>query len=261
MPYAIPPSVLRAGGQVFCHLLDGRRVFVKKRRRNKNPLGWLAQRALHRFTGNLLILPPARPVGDNVRFESGMLRRMAEIGVPAPIVLHVERDYFVMSDAGRTLETALREEPGRADAYLADAVRALRRFHDKGFAHGGTQIKNLTVKDGKIHFIDFEENIPGERVDAFQLRDLFLFLLSLERHGHDPDLPAVCRLYDGGPGGGTLERMCASLRGLRVARFLDSRLFARFSMRDVRSLNGLIRKAEGAAGRNLAMPGFQDASV
>lgn len=247
MAYSIPKSVLDAGAQVFAHRVDGRTVYVKKRRPNKNPMGWIAQKMLHRLTDNLLVAPPCRPVGDNVLFESGVLRRLAEHGVPTPDVLHVDADYFVMSDVGKTLESVLRDEPEKRGAYIAKAVWELRRLHDKGFAHGASQIKNLTVKDGIIHFIDFEENIPEMHVKKFQLRDLFLFLLSLERQGHDPDLGAICSMYDGDSGADSFRAIRTALLRLRVVRVLDNRIFSRISMRDIRSLNRLIRKAETVA--------------
>lgn len=246
MSYSVPRDEVEAGTQVFIHYVDGEKVFVKKRRPNKNPVGWIAQRLLYRLTGNLLAMPPSRPEGDNVAFESGVLKRLAEHGVRVPRVLHVDADYFVMSDVGRTLEVALREEPEKAGEYVAMAVRELRRFHDLGFAHGGAQIKNITIKDGVIHFIDFEENIPQEHLEQFQVRDLFLLLLSLQRHGHDPDLKNICGLYDPDGDGRMLGQVRAALRSLRIARLLDGRLFSRLSMRDVRSLNQLIRKAEEA---------------
>lgn len=244
MLYSLPRDVVDAGMQVFVHDVDGKRVYVKKRRPNKNPLGRMAQNVLYFLTGNLLVMPPDRPEGDNVSFEAGVLRKLGGLGVPVPEVLHLDSDYFVMSDVGKTLEVALREEPGRTDEYIEKAVRALRRFHDMGLAHGGAQIKNLTVKDGDIYFIDFEENIPDEHLAMFQVRDLFLFLLSLERHGHDPDLTKICGMYGDGTRLNMLESIRSALSGMRLTRVLNSRLFKRLSMRDIRSLNRLIHKAD-----------------
>lgn len=246
MSYSLPKSVVDAGTQVFIHHVDGEKVFVKKRRPNKNPIGWAAQKLLYWLTGNLLVLPPLRPDGDNVAFESGKLRQLADHGVRVPRVLHVDADYFVMSDAGRTLEEVLREEPDRTEEYIAKAVRELRRLHDLGFAHGGAQIKNLTVLDGEIYFIDFEENIPERHLEKFKVRDLFLLMMSLQRHGHNPDLAVICRLYDGDRDAGTLEQMRSALRSMRFVRLMDNRLMAGFSMRDIRGLIDLIRKAETA---------------
>ncbi|MCC8189911.1 MAG: hypothetical protein LIP77_04630 [Planctomycetes bacterium] len=253
MPYTLPQEILDASHQVSAHQINGQRVYVKKRRRNKNPVGWLAQTILYRLTDNLLVLPPRRLAGDNVSFEAGVLRRLAANGLPVPEVLHVDEEYFVMSDVGQTLEIVLRERPADRDL-IHRALAQLRRLHDSGFAHGGSQIKNLTVKDGVVHFIDFEEDIPEEHLGKFKIRDLFLFLLSLERNGHDPDLRALCRQYDGSDDGPALQAICQALGKMRLVRLFDNSVFAGLSMRDIRSLSNLVRKA-GDTERSAAIAG------
>lgn len=251
MDYSVPREARDARGDVFPHRVGDETVFVKKRRRPKNPLGWHAQRCLYRLTGNFLLAPPRRTGIDNVAFESGKLRRLRQLGAPVPHVLHVEEGYFVMSDAGTTLERLLRAEPERADEVVEKGAAALRRLHDLGEVHGGAQIKNLTWRDGGINFIDFEEDAPENLLAEFRMRDLYLFASSLERHGHDPDLRRICGWYDPDGSGGALADLCRALWGLRVARVLDNRLLTGFSMRDVRSLNRLIDKAEAAMPRGI----------
>lgn len=252
MDAAIPEELFRQGRKkrhVASCEMGGRKVWIKKRRRNKNPLGWWAQRLLHGATGMLLLLPPARPAGDNVRFESEKLRRVAALGMRVPEVLRVEADCFVMADTGLTLEKTLK--CGGDRGLVAKAARELRRLHDMGEAHGGAQIKNMTVSGGEIYFIDFEENIPEGELKRFQLRDVFLFLLSLERSGFDPDLPALCRVYDdigddngdGDDGGATWSALRPAIRQLWPVRLFDLKFFANLSMRDIRSLRRLLEKA------------------
>lgn len=245
MDYTVPKSVLDGSPQVFPWRAGDENVWVKKRRPGKNPLGWWAQRIIYRLTGIILALPPDRSPGNGARFEAETLRRLEGLGVRVPRVLHVEDDYFVMSDAGTTLERHLAANPGQTGELIDRAARELRALHRYDTAHGGAQIKNLTVRDGDIHFIDFEERIPEKRLREFQVRDLFLFLFSLERAGHDPDLAAVCRSY-GGPADG--DRVLADVRRalaqLWPARLFDWRVFSFLSMRDIRGLCRLIRKAE-----------------
>jgi hypothetical protein len=178
-----------------------------------------------------------------VDFEAGRLERLAEMGVDVPRVLHRGRNYFVMSDAGPTLAKLLANQPDQASGIVAGALGALRRLHNLGEAHGGAQIKNITLRDGRAHFIDFEDDIQGDAVGPFQLRDVFLFLLSLERQGLDPDIAGLCGIYDAG-GDATRKKLCAALAGLRTARVLNSRFLSPLGMRDVRSLIRLIDKAE-----------------
>ncbi len=238
---------LAANPHVFRLDCDGEIVFVKQRRPSKNPVGRAAQDILHRITGNPLLVPPPGPIGDNVSFEAGMLRRLAGAGVRVPRVLWQAGDYFVMSYAGPPLEQLLSREPERAGALLTETLRSLRDFHDRGFAHGGAIAKNFTVLDGAIHFIDFDDAIPGERLRQFQLRDVFLFLNSLETIGLDPDLAAWCRVYDeaGAPKDGeTLSALREALLGLRIVKVMDRRFLDSLTMRDIRMLVRLVRKAE-----------------
>lgn len=247
MEYSFSKQFLRARSSVFAFEANGERVYVKQRRPGKNPLGRAAQEVLHRLTGNRLLLAPPGPGGDNVSFEAGMLRRLAEAGIRVPRVLHQEADFFVMSDAGYTMEEWLGSQPERAGFYLERAAGALRRLHDFGFAHGGPQIRNFTFRDGEVHFIDFEDDIPAERLADFQLRDVFIFLLSLERIGLKPDPGEICRLYDKERWEAILAEIAKGLLGMRVARVLETRLLSRLSMSDVRSLLALIRRTEPLA--------------
>lgn len=244
MDYLIPQPIVDGSPHVFTYLINGERVFVKKRRPNKNPLAWYMQRLLYGLTGFLLVLPPDRPKRNNVLFESDALRRLGDLGLRVPRVLHVTEDYFVMSQVGRNLEVILRENPKKSAELIEKAARELRGFHRLGLAHGGAQIKNMTVNDGEICFIDFEESIPERHMSKFQLRDLFLFIFSLERTGHDPDLASICRIYDDGDDSGTLAKIRRALLQLRGVCLAEHKIFARYSMRDVRSLIRLIHKAK-----------------
>ncbi|MCC8166246.1 MAG: hypothetical protein LIQ31_08870 [Planctomycetes bacterium] len=242
--YAIPEAVLRANRHVFSHMVDGERVWVKKRRPDKNPLGWWAQKLLYAMTGNILLMPPDRPTGDNVTFEVSMLRKVSAHGVNVPEVLHVTDTYFVLREVGVSLENYLRDNGPTALNMIPQAAVALKDLHDRGLAHGGTQIKNLTVNDGVIYFIDFEENIPEKHLRLFQVRDVFLFLLSLERTGFNPDIPALCRAYDPNGGEALLDQIRRAVRQFGLVRLANWRLLSRFSMKDIRNMCRFVDKVE-----------------
>lgn len=246
MRYRIPKSILDAGGQVFVHRIRGKKIFVKKRRPQKTPFGVFALAMLHRLTGNPILVPPGRTPVSNVEMEAGRLRELKEKGVRVPRVLHQEADYFVMSDAGVSLNLLLKDKPSDPHGYVERAVRELRGLHEKGVAHGGAQIKNFTLLDDEIHLIDFETEIPPELVGEFQTRDLFLFILSLERRRQNPDPLVLCRMYGGENWLDAFEKLRKAVRGLRIALVLDNRLLKSIRMHDVRDLISLIRKIEGA---------------
>lgn len=252
MEYLIPETVLRRQINVFPYRIGGktgRTVWVKKRRRRDNARHWYMQRALYAVTGLALLVPPAPLPTDSAAFEAGRLEEAARLGLRVPAVLHRDADYFVIEDAGTTLGEYLRSAPADEAAVIDKAAAELRRAHSLGIAHGGAQIKNLTLRDGEIGFIDFEENIPAERLEEFQLRDLFLFLLSLEKLGTDPDVRHIVSAYAGAPAEAenVLRRLAAALRQLRMLRVFEFPLFAGWRLGDIRAICRLVKKGEGAA--------------
>jgi hypothetical protein len=248
MRYAIDRRLLETGPDVFRHRVGRETVYVKKRRGRKNPLGWLAQTVIHGLTGNPLTAPPPGPKGNSAVFEANRLEWLAGMGIQVPRVLHRSDSYFVMSDAGPGLDSIVSRTPNKAKRRLIPrAVAALKRLHDLGVAHGGAQIRNFTWLNGRIHLIDFEDDIPDSALAAFQLRDVFLLAFSLERLGTDPDIVDICRIYDSGDGK-TLEKLCAALSSLSVARLLDNVLLSSLGMRDIRGFIRLVDKAKRLKG-------------
>jgi hypothetical protein len=246
MNFALGKEILVASPGIFSHRVGGRIVYVKKSRRRKNPLGFWIQKALHRLTANPLLSPPPGPGRDSAGFEADRLKRLAALGVPVPRVLHRGDGYFVMSDTGIGLNLIFERNREKAERLLSVVLSELRRLHDLGQAHGGSQARNITILKGKVHFIDFEDDIGPDVLADFQLRDLFLFLHSLECLGADPDLSRLCRLYD--PEDGARERLFRALAGLRLAKMMASRLFSPLAMRDIRGLIRLIDKAGRLSG-------------
>ena len=243
MSYAISRRILEAKGNIFAHEIAGERVFVKKKLLSKNPLGRLAQRILFAATGNILLLPPDSPRRAGADYEARTLRALAAKGINVPAVLHDEEDYFVMEDAGESLYEVLRDSPeGREDLAVRSIIE-LRRLHDLGFAHGGAQIKNMTVRDNVILFIDFEEAIPDRHLAAFQVRDLFLFLLSLERCGFDPDLPKLLAAYSGSEPDAKAMQLPPLLKKWKILNISNWRIFSKLKIRDIRALSSLVDKA------------------
>jgi len=76
------------------------------------------------------------------------------------------------------------------DAQCEQWVKALGRdlaeFHAQGHCHGGAQVRNVTLRNGLLWRIDFEENITGalslplaQAYDLYQLLSSFVGLRKL----------------------------------------------------------------------------------
>ena len=247
MRQAVEEALARTHKLVFPLKIDGRQVFVKRGRPEKNPFGRSAQRLLYRLTGNPILIPTDPPIGNGVAQEADRLRRLAAAGLNVPEVLCETEDYFVMAHTGETVHKYLKRRWDERERFVERTARELRRLHDLGFAHGASQIKNLTLMGDTMYFIDFEENIPPEYVREFQVRDLFLLLHSFERHWHDPDLLRFCQSYGGDDGGETFSRLRGPILGLKAVKLADSTLLRKWRMRDIRSLSNLVGKAAALA--------------
>lgn len=126
------------------------------------------------------LLPPPRRVGEDARrTESARIRALGALGVTVPEILEERDNVLVLKDLGPTLSASLREargDPRRTDALVSAAALAIAEVHRRGGYLSQPWPRNLTVHDGRIGFLDFEED-PGEvmSVGHAQARDWLLF--------------------------------------------------------------------------------------
>jgi tRNA A-37 threonylcarbamoyl transferase component Bud32 len=243
--YAVPPGILKSSPRVFVHTAGGREVVVKRAQKPDAIFVHVFQNALAKILREPMMLR-TDAIGGDGRHEVKKLRILREKGLNVPEVLYEGDGYFVMEHAGECLEAAAKKErdAARADGHIAAAVRSLRRLHEEGFAHGGAQFKNFTIRGGDVFMIDFEEVIPEGYDEAMKLRDILLFLMSLETAGMPRGLDWICRVYDEAGGGELCARIASSLRRYRFLRFLNNSFFSRIPMNDVHAAVSLVEKAE-----------------
>ncbi|MEI2417751.1 hypothetical protein V8Z80_16360 [Orrella sp. JC864] len=175
--------------------------------------------------------------------ETRRLRALRAQAWPVPQVYAAEPGLLVLEFVGQDLPHLLRRAPPAQCAELVFRAGAdLARFHRAGHWHGGAQLRNMTLRDGRYWRIDFEENIGGAlSLPLAQAYDLLQACLSLTGMNRLPEhlLPALGRqllqgyLSEAGPEqtGPALRRVARSIAGTeRVLRPLTARL----SWRDVR---------------------------
>jgi tRNA A-37 threonylcarbamoyl transferase component Bud32 len=148
--------------------------------------GWLQAWFVKLFCRFVLHCPvplaPLRLVNGQARLEHEATRLsiLAAAGVSVPQVMLLEPGCLVLEYVGCTVEETLHPLPhARYGEILFPALDDLRRFHAAGHWHGGAQIKNLTLQDGRLYRIDLEEDVgaylPLPLMQAF---DLVLFVNS-----------------------------------------------------------------------------------
>lgn len=175
----------------------------------------------------------------SLRDEGDRLRRFRAMGLAVPDVLHADHGVLVLADCGVALDFVLKREPDvtERERLLAAAMRVLADFHAHDVCHGRPFAKDMTVKDGAIHFLDLEESpdrlMPLRKAQA---RDVWLFLQSAARYlASDPDvLSRILAEYRHPARDAVYRDLRRFVRILKPVRFLLRRVLWRFLGKDVR---------------------------
>ncbi len=181
--------------EIFSIEYDGRIYWVKRARKTGSNL---LQRLLYGFTQNALLIPVENKNPEEaLKFESSKLQELYDFSVPVPKVIQVSQLYFVLEDAGSTMRHLVKhdliEDPLKI---YEEIITQLAALHNLDKFHGGPQIKNITYKENKIYFIDFEESFNSEvDIRDLQFRDLFLFLFSLSKTKREIDYKILIKKY------------------------------------------------------------------
>jgi len=225
---------------------EGKRYWIKRGREGGSPL---LQRLLWPL-GHFPLLLPSLPMTpkESVAHESSRIRALADLGIPVPTLVLVEKEYFVMEDVGRPLRRILRKDPKHPEL-VSDALRLLARLHGAGEYHGGAQLRNITLKDDRLYFIDFEEKFEVEEDRALlQARDLFLFFHCLHKHRIPYEPGRYLELYrEAGGAESSIRRFEALLDSLAWLRRLPIPAFLRTRLdKDSRALLELLEAMSSA---------------
>ncbi len=243
--YKISEEILKENPRVFKYNIDGETVYVKKREKNKKHLGHVFQEIIYKITKNPMLIPTVLSKNENeVLFEAEKIMKLKNDGINVPDILYSCEDFFVMSDTGESLKEYMKANITRKDYYIEKAIEELCRLHYKNNVHGGSQIRNFTIKSEKISLIDFEEKIPEKYIDEFKIRDLLVFILSLQKANFDPDIKKICRLYEEKTSKEVYEVLRKFLVKYKWIYFLNSRIFSKIRMKDVRDFIAVIEKVD-----------------
>lgn len=103
---------------------------------------------------------PKRLLPGCIQHEASRLRTLRKQGVRVPKVHLETNDHLILEHCGETVETLLKNAPdAQRTELLRIAVDDLIEFHQAGHWHGGAQVRNLTLKNGQVYRIDFEEQL------------------------------------------------------------------------------------------------------
>jgi tRNA A-37 threonylcarbamoyl transferase component Bud32 len=135
----------------------------------------------------------ARPsilLRNGLEQEAQRLRVLLQAGCRVPEIWWQEPGLLVLEHVGEDMAELMRHHTDTATRLqLARSVATdLAAFHRRGRWHGGAQIRNVTLRQGVLWRIDFEENIGATlSLPLAQVYDIFQMLSSLVSLREIPD--------------------------------------------------------------------------
>lgn len=138
-----------------------------------NTLAWVLRQPMLRAV-------PAPGSSAAQSIEIARLRALASAGVSVPEVLHVTPQWFAISFLGATsIDQLLRQQPEQALRYWQDGLQAILELHRLCQTASQCFARNMIWHEGKVSFIDFEDNPSSVMpMAAAQARDWLLYLHS-----------------------------------------------------------------------------------
>jgi tRNA A-37 threonylcarbamoyl transferase component Bud32 len=163
--------------------LESGAVWIK-RQGTENSSWWISLQA---FLAKLLpysflkpspLLKPAAMMAREIR----RMERFAEKGFPVAEIVYASDTAIALGDVGPTVEVMLKglknASPAENDALLVKATEALGALHAAGLCHGRPHVRDFFLRDGRIGFMDFEEEPEAVMpLESAQARDLWLLFL------------------------------------------------------------------------------------
>lgn len=185
-------ALLESDRRIFQLNLSAGSVWIKRQGTEKAPW-WVKLQSLLSSALPYAFLRPSpilAPAVMMAREKRGMIE-FAKKGFPVPEIIYSSQTAIVLGDVGPTVQRILKtkriaQEPDH-DALLVDCAAAIGDLHAAGLCHGRPHVRDFFMRDGRIGFMDFEEEpqavMPLQTAQARDLWLLFLPLTSLAQGG------------------------------------------------------------------------------
>lgn len=230
-------------GDIFSLEYNNDKIWVKKAKGcSSNLLHHLAYKI---FKNPIFVPVKKQTAAQSIIHEASKLKKIKEVYDNVPEVLEMNERYMVTCDSGRDVRSYIDNVAQSEDEIkkiIYDAFELLSYFHTFSFYHGGSQIKNFTIKNGKISMIDFEEDFEGVDLKDLQFRDLFLFLISVARLNINIDFKEMINKYiDITLNKDIFEKFDSLIKDIGfVLRFLDNEFILSKMDKDTKSVYKLL---------------------
>jgi tRNA A-37 threonylcarbamoyl transferase component Bud32 len=175
--------------------VDGRLVWIKRYDAERKPLA----KRLHALISPLLPLflrsSAKANAAEAVKRETRKMAKFRAAGFAVADVVFANQSVLVLSDVGEVAQKALvgtvAFDPAPHDELLVDLARALGEAHRAGLCHGRPHPRDMFMRDGRIGFLDFEEEPEAVMPLAMaQARDAWLLFLQISPRAALPETQA-----------------------------------------------------------------------
>lgn len=182
--------------RTFSFEFEGKKLWIKQPELGEANIWHSILTFLSRFIDNHFLKPTVvtDPVAS-LEYEAKKLTLLKEHDISVPTLRLATKKYIVLEDAGRPLSSLLNDNEISLDTKMAICKQLgyeLALMHNRGFYHSRPALRDITYQEGKIYFMDFEENLEETLSDEEAiLRDGFIFVHALYRKLHSPELIAT----------------------------------------------------------------------
>ncbi len=159
-------------------------VWIKRYGTERGPKLLFLQSLIAKLLNKAFLRPS--PILTDEEMAEREVRRIEEFaacGVPTPEVLYRSGRAVVFSDVGITLSRQLSrfgDDAKGHDDLLVYCAAELGALHAAGLCHGRPYPRDMFIKDGRIGYMDFEEEPTSVmQLSLAQARDVWLLFLQL----------------------------------------------------------------------------------
>lgn len=166
----------------------GKTLWVKKATGDKSTAWHVSQRVLS-FLLPLETLKSTVSKGgaEALLHETVRIEEFRKARFVVPEVVGLSERWLILEDMGTVIDTEIKTTPDMTPEKLSaigkECAVAIASLHKAGLCHGRCKLNDLVrLPDGRIGFIDFEENAANIPLKARQAREFWLFSTSLARY-------------------------------------------------------------------------------
>lgn len=220
-------------------VFKNKQLWLKRRPFSKKTLWHTLQHVVSKIVRLPLFYPTVSKGGaDSLHFEASRLRLFQAQGIAVPAVYAVTDVLLITEDTGEQLHAFLgkSENKNNVEKYLKQVADCLIAVHKAGLYHGRPSLKDMTLQDGILYFIDLEEDcLQQMSLEEAQARDIWLFFNSAANHASEAFLAVLFARFQENMSPALIEKLDKTVRIFKPLRQLASALQGARWGRDVRN--------------------------